>query len=147
MKLHHLGSCAWLLLVLAAATTLDAQISENATARLRLKQTIRVRASALEPIEGRLRASDVVGLTVATSRGTVTSIRWETLDSLWVRRHPVRNGAIIGGIVGLTPVLLTCGQAIDECGLIPYGILIPAAGAVLGSFVGAVFPKWKRLYP
>ena len=69
------------------------------------------------------------------------------LDSLWVRTDAAGAGAAVGAVVGLVPVVATCGQELDECGLVPNGVLVVAASAALGWVVGRRIDSWRRLLP
>lgn len=65
------------------------------------------------------------------------------IDSLWVHRRHGGIGALVGGLVGAAPVIAICGQELDECGLVPNGLLIIGFGAGLGYVFGSAFSSWR----
>lgn len=60
---------------------------------------------------------------------------------------PVRNGALIGAIIGGTWCALVCGQALDSSGALPIGVVINAAfWGGIGAGIDALIPGRKTIY-
>jgi len=69
------------------------------------------------------------------------------LDSLWVRGDAAGAGAAVGTVLGLVPVVASCGQELDECGLVPNGLVVVAVSAGVGYLVGRRIETWRRVLP
>jgi hypothetical protein len=78
------------------------------------------------------------------------------VDSLWVRGHAVKTGAIVGAVI-VTPAAFAyaawaCDFAAEGAGCNEWGkvaafsLVAGAAGAGLGAGVGALIPKWRLRY-
>jgi len=86
------------------------------------------------------------------------TIQLNLVDSVWVRGHAAKTGAIVGGttraiVLGVLTSLLTSGFCEVDCsnagtnGALVGGAIGSAGGALLGAGVGALIPKWKRRFP
>jgi hypothetical protein len=78
------------------------------------------------------------------------------VDSLWVRGHAVKTGAIVGAAV-VTPAAFAffawvCDFAAEGGGCNEWGkvtafsLVMGAGGAAIGAGVGALIPKWRLRY-
>lgn len=129
---------------LAAAQTLD---RPAAFGSLREGITVRVR-SAEGRFEGYLAAPRLDTLGLLGNDGSLSLFPYAGIDSLWVRGKPHYGyGALIGAIVAFLPIGIACAQELDECGLIPFGIILPAVGAYVGVLIGAHIPSWRLHFP
>ncbi len=123
---------------------------------LRPGQTVRVWQADGQRFEGRLVAVDSSPL-VLRFAGSHPVVALTAIDSLWVRRHSTRHGAIVGGILvggGMfagAATLCTLGGDRDGCNAWPFvagaTLVAGGVGALLGAGVGGLFPKWKRVEP
>src|SRR6266699_3604880 len=123
---------------------------------LRPGQTVRVCLADGQRFEGRLVAVDSSPL-VLRFAGSHPVVALTAIDSLWVRRHSTRSGALVGGILvggasfGLATALCELGGDRDGCnqwGFVAGATLVGGGvGALLGAGVGGLFPKWKRIEP
>jgi hypothetical protein len=79
------------------------------------------------------------------------------IDSLWLRRHSPGRGALIGGIVVgaasfavFTAWCYALGEG-DGCHdwgyVVGFAVVGGGIGALLGSGVGGLVPRWRRLDP
>ena len=60
---------------------------------------------------------------------------------------PVRNGALIGAIVGGAWCALVCGQALDDPGALPVAVTINAVFfAGIGAGIDAMIPGRNTIY-
>lgn len=119
---------------------------------------VRVRTPRLTS-RGRLAGSSDNSLVLATPTGTLSPIRFDSIEEIWKQGHYAKRGAIIGGAAGAA--LLTsfglllvsglCEQA-DGCSddyptVILYGIGIGGGGgALVGGGLGYLAKRWIRVY-
>lgn len=138
---------AVLTLVLLSAGPVAAQTLHRADAFGRLKpgSTARVRPIGGERFEGVVvpTNSDTLGL---WANNHLVEYTLADIDSLWARGTFSRHGAVVGAVLGFLPVGVSCAQELDECGLIPMGIVLPVVGAGLGALVGGGLPRWLLRY-
>ena|SRR6266480_1806661 len=123
---------------------------------LRPGQTVRVWLADGQRFEGRLVAVDSSPL-VLRFAGSHPVVALTAIDSLWLRRHSTRNGALVGGILvggvlfaGAAAFCVEIGEGsgCDAWGAVAAVTLIGGGvGALLGAGVGGLFPKWKRVEP
>jgi hypothetical protein len=88
------------------------------------------------------------------------SIRVAQIDSVWLRSHSARPGAVIGAAAGAAVfggfLLGMCGTSRNDCGTSGFGDALPQAamaalagaipGAVVGALVGFLIPRWSLRY-
>lgn len=140
---------AWLAL---GPSTADAQVGGD-TARveavraLRPGATVRLSVSGVrtagrveEGVQGRVRLRPLDG-------GDPVAFDPARLDSLWVRGNAAGAGAATGTLLGLVPVVATCGEDVDECGLVPNGLVVVGVSAAVGYLVGRKIGTWRRILP
>lgn len=117
---------------------------------LKLSSRLRLHSGAGRR-EGRLgfRTEDSVGLSSPTGDLRVPLI---AVDSLWVRRHHMLPGLLIGTATGAGAYYLITSadqydgsdtQELDNV----LGAAVWAGSAVLGTVVGRLIPGWKRVFP
>jgi hypothetical protein len=107
-------------------------------------------------LSGRL---DQVGsgrLGISSPERGLESVPVDRLASMDRKGNHAMTGLIVGGITGVltgalvgTIVRAVC-DAADCDDVRPYAVAIPifgAAGALLGTGVGALFPRWRRVWP
>lgn len=115
---------------------------------IKLSSRLRLQ-TATERQDGRLvlRTADSVGVRGADGE---IHVPLAAVDSIWVRRHHMGTGLLVGTLVGAGGyVLLT---SIEEDPEVPeldniFGGLFWAGSVVLGTVVGRLIPSWKRVYP
>lgn len=143
--------------LLAAALTLAASALQGQvpvdTARIEAVERLRPGSAVRFTVAGR-RGIGVLeevagrGLLVRTDRGDgVARLAPARLDSLWVRGDAAGPGAALGMVLGLVPVVALCGDGVDECGLVPNGLLLVGASAAVGYWVGRGLESWTRILP
>ena len=147
-------------------TLSPAQRAGLALARLGGGQRVRIRASGVGLVEGRVVSSWPNLLTLRTADGSTIEVPAPGVDSLWVRGGShAGKGALIGGAVvgiglgvvaqGLSHWEGGCNDSLSTwvalhhgtCGARPFfeGLLLGgAAGALIGALIGAPFPKWQQ---
>jgi hypothetical protein len=99
--------------------------------------------------EGRLvlRTLDSVGLRFPAGE---VHRSLDEVDSLWIRKNHVSAGLLVGALTGAGAYLLVTGlnESNDNEDLDNFfGGLIWAGSVALGAVVGALTPRWKRVYP
>ena len=117
---------------------------------LKLSSRLRLHAGSARQ-EGRLlsRSADSVGI-----RTEVADIHIPLLavDTVWVRRHHILPGMLIGTAAGAGAYYLITssdqydGSDIQELDNV-LGAAVWAGSAVLGTVVGRLIPRWKRVFP
>lgn len=63
-----------------------------------------------------------------------------------LHRADTFGGLKSGSTARVPPIGVSCAQELDECGLIPLGIVLPVVGAGLGALVGGCLPRWLLRY-
>jgi hypothetical protein len=118
---------------------------------LKHSSTLRLHTNA-QRIEGRLvlPTTDTVEIRGA---GGELRVPLTEVDSLWVRRHYIQQGFLLGvllgagGYVAVTSIIDAdegdSGADLDNL----FGGLVWAGSAVLGTVVGRLIPRWKRVFP
>ena len=137
-------------------TLSPAQRAGLALARLGGGQRVRIRASGVGLVEGRVVSSWPNLLTLRTADGSTIEVPAPGVDSLWVRSTRAGKGALIGGAVagiGLAVFLASHANqdnpynarntAAGALGLVGGG----AFGALVGATIGAGSPKWELRVP
>jgi hypothetical protein len=134
---------------------------EAAARALAVGTVVRVEAAGRPAVTGRVVGVRDSLLVVAEDRGE-TAITVSTIDSIWVRKHHQRTGAIIGlvvgGLVGLAVASHvnqgpSCQQktSISNLGPCSDAMLalfgISAGGAVAGAVVGSNVSSWRVRFP
>jgi len=149
-------SCPLLVLILSAGP-LAAQSADSVLAPLVPKSSmVRLRMQGTE-MTGRLLALTSGVATLGTEAGNRTATL-ASVDSIWVRGHATKTGAIVGGIVGTVIGAVLVGVAVDalcevDCdnagfeGAVVGGALGLGAGGLLGAGIGALIPKWRLRFP
>ena len=93
------------------------------------------------------RTANVVTLSHGYHR--FTEIPAPGMDSLWVKGNHAGIGALVGFAVGGLGLLAGYAASNPRAG--PSGLLVGlaggGAGAVLGTEIGAAFPKWRLQVP
>lgn len=115
------------------------------TSRLRLQ-------TATGRQEGRLLFRTADSLGVRGVEGAETRLVLEAVDSMWVRRHRTGLGFIIGTLVGGAAYLVITSAADDSGSDVTeldnlFGGLVWAGSALVGTGVGALSSRWKRVHP
>ncbi len=122
---------------------------------LRPGQTVRVWLANGQRFEGRLVAVDSSPLVLRFVESHAV-VALTAIDSLWVRRHSTRSGAIVGGILvggvifaGVATLCTLGGDGnCDSWSSVAGAALVGGGvGALLGAGVGGLFPRWKRIEP
>ena len=138
---------AVLTLVLLSAGPVAAQTLRRADAfgRLKFGSTARVRPISGERFEGAVVSmnSDTLGL---WANNRLVEYTLADIDSLRAKGTFSRHGAVVGAVLGFLPIGVSCARELDECGLIPLGIVLPVVGAGLGAVVGGCLPRWLLRY-
>ena len=115
-----------------------------------LKTSSRLRLHAgNEWREGRLVDNGPDSIDLVGDSGDVR-IAKAAIDGVWVRRHNTLAGFLIGTALGAAGYLVA--TSANEDGDLPeldniYGGAIWGGSALLGTLVGAIIPRWKRVYP
>ena len=101
---------------------------------LKQGQTVLVTDSSDRTIKGRIRCGRLAGAQHTEAR----VIPWKEI--VRVKRHPVWNGALIGGAILGTWCAVVCGQGLDQ-----RGQLLPAiaVNAGLGALIGLGIDAWS----
>lgn len=119
---------------------------------------LRIRTPRLTS-RGNLAGSSDNALVLSTSSGTLSPIRYDTIEEIWKQGNYAKRGAIIGGATGAA--LLTsfglilvnglCEQS-DGCSddyptVVLYGIGIGGGGgALIGGGLGYLAKRWIKVY-
>jgi hypothetical protein len=115
----------------------------QSSGRLRLQT-----ATALK--EGRLVLNTADSLGISDEEGDLRVLRL-AVDSVWVRRHNALAGFLAGTATGAVAYYLTTKEEYDGSdtqeldNLIGAGVW--AGSALVGTLVGMLIPRWKRVYP
>jgi hypothetical protein len=142
---------------LAGQAVADARVAAAARA-LRTESSIRI-ATTGRRVEGRFLRAESDSLALRTAAGE-RHIALAAVDTLWERQRGTGRGALIGAAVGgvalaafgVFIVSALCDSG-DGCGsdyprVIGVGLVLGGAGgALVGSGVGALTHRWRRLYP
>ncbi|MEO7238225.1 MAG: hypothetical protein ABIZ96_06390 [Gemmatimonadales bacterium] len=117
--------------------------------RMKLSSRIRLQTTTTGRQEGRLffRTADSVGL--RRPEGEV-HLPLLAVDSLWIRRHYMGTGFLVGALVGAAAyVLITSSEEDSEIPELDNlaGGLFWAGSVALGTVVGRLIPRWKRVHP
>ncbi len=134
------------LALLVAAAPAPAQQRAALDSRVRLGQRLRIQPQAQPLREGVLSRLDADSLSLRDG-DTLHTIARSAVDSLWARGSHFRAGALVGAVVGTLPVILACADTLDECGLLPNGVILVAGSAGIGALIGSALHRWKRIYP
>lgn len=117
---------------------------------LKLSSRLRLHAGSARQ-EGRLlsRSADSVGVSTPTSNVHIPLL---AIDTVWVRRHHILPGMLIGTAAGAGAYyLITSSDQYDGSDTQELDNLLGAAvwvgSAVLGTVVGRLIPGWKRVFP
>ena len=104
------------------------------------------RADAGDELRGRLLQLGPDTMTLLVE-GRRVSLPMSSVTRIDTPGDPVRNGALIGAIVGGAWCALICGQALDGPGALPIGIAINAAfWSGIGAGIDALVPGRKTIY-
>jgi hypothetical protein len=155
------------LIALAMPSTLPGQQPADPASLLLELDTgdrIRVLAPPDTMVEGRVASvyvqSLVLDLDVPAASGGVAA-EWTTeigsIDAIWTRGRQTWLGAAIGGGIGAILGGLTgsvasglceyeCGDSSDFENAVIGGLIMGAAGGLLGALVGTAFPRWSLRY-
>jgi len=145
------------LLMLLGAPSIAAQSADSVLAPLVPKTSlVRLRAQGIE-MTGRLIALTAGVATLETESGNRTATLG-SVDSIWVRGHAAKSGAIIGGVAGAVLFGVFVGYAVHglcevDCensfleGAAVGGALGLGGGVLLGAGTGALIPKWRLRFP
>lgn len=158
-------AAAVLVVLLLAAPPALAQNTDSATSPtpvpdlgLRPGQIVHVAAPSVGQLEARLVRAAGPELVLGAEGGERT-VRLGAGDSLWVLTHSARQGAKVGGVVGLVltgaAVALfysICRDGTDdpctgEAGFVPVGLVLSGTGALLGGAVGRLVQRWELRWP
>jgi hypothetical protein len=153
-------SCLIALAAIVAFTqTASAQDGPDYVRNLSPGSIARLRLDSDERVEGKLLRVGFDTALVATESGS-RKIAILAVDSLWVRGHHLRRGTIIGAAVGATigaafgimVGLGSCdyGQSCTEgyFVVVPLGaVIFGVPGALAGSLVGSLTPRWILRHP
>ena len=150
-----------LLMLMGSPVGVPAQENDrsNVAQALRVGQQVRVDATQLGRIEGRLVAASSTTLTLAR-QNVPTQIGLPDIERLWVRGRATRKGTIIGAGVG-TLVGIVGGLLISSLACEPIdggdctaaevaavtGLIGGAGGAAVGLGVGFAIPVWRLRFP
>jgi hypothetical protein len=129
------------------------QTIDSAVARLRAGQPVRLSVSGNRQLGRVVRTASAPGIADAVS---AVPVDIATIDSLWVRTHATRTGAIVGGgTLGLTALLVgpglvedyySDGAQVDLIGHVTLALAGAGVGAILGGVIGRAIPKWRLIY-
>ena len=118
-------------------------------------QWVRLAEPGLGRQQGRLLERSSTEL-VLSPRDRPIRVPAVSIDTLWTRKSSVKQGAIVGGVLGvLTGAgmgLLLSGMSDDQdfsTGQLVLGMggIGAAGGGLLGALVGLAIPRWHRRYP
>lgn len=140
------------LTVLGPVVLMAQRTAEISFPQLRPGQTVRVRTQDGERLEGRISAISpdqgafTIGAGAAGASFPVTAV-----DSLWIQRHQVIAGAVVGGVIfaGAGLVFASAFCSTVDCGpaVLPLSPVAGAAvGALAGAALGALIPSWRLRY-
>lgn len=124
----------------------------TALARLRTGQTLRIRLHDGQSLQARVASVDSEPRIVRSAAPDL-AIPLSAIDSLWLKRHATKTGALVGAIVlgaGMGATVASYCSTGDECadGAWLAGAGIGAgAGALLGAGIGSLIPKWRLIHP
>lgn len=116
MNIPRNAPCIAVLALLLNNSPASSQFRPEMPPRISVGQDLKVQADDGVRFSGRVASFDPTSFVLKSPDETRTFL-WSATDSVWVARHPARTGALIGGLVGMVPIVLICGQAVDECGL------------------------------
>ena len=122
---------------------------------------VRLRAQG-SMVTGRLMAAGNATARLESGAGT-RDVSLAGVDAAWSRRHSAGKGALIGGLVGAVvggvfgATSFTDGVSCDgtaECAAstrignaLVGGLIVGGSAALVGAGVGALIPRWKRIFP
>lgn len=146
-----------LLFLFLGPGSLFAQSPDSVLAPLVSKSgMVRLRGRGVEAT-GRLLALTAGVATLQTETGNRTAAL-ASVDSIWVRGHATRTGAIVGAAVGSVlfgafVAAVAAGLCETDCdneglkGAVVGGVLGAAGGGLLGAGIGILIPKWRLRFP
>ncbi len=134
------------LLFLAISLPALAQTRPDLNSGALMGRTVRIRPSGAARVQGLVARldEDSIGL---HREGALHMLPRAALDTIWVRHDHAGTGAIVGALLGVIPVVASCADTVDECGLVPGIPVLPTSGAGLGALIGWAVPVRKGLYP
>ena len=149
-----------LALLVTLASTLPAQeqspphgLDSASILLLKPDRFVRIQVPDLGRVQGTV-GSRVGGDLVLESDGGSRRVHLAAVDTLWVRGRAIKQGAIVGALLGLGGGLAlgAIGDALCEydCGgnyTVTGGFLGTLFGAATGAVVGAAIPRWRRVFP
>jgi hypothetical protein len=158
--MRSMRSCLIALVTTAALTsTASAQRSNEYARELTPGSVARLRLDSGELIEGKL-LRVAFDTTLVAAESATRKIALSAVDSLWVRGNHLRSGTIagaaIGAAVGTAFAVMAArgscdyGQSCTEGYFVavPLGAVIFALpGALTGSLVGSLTPRWVLRHP
>ncbi len=106
--------------------------------RVAVNDVVYVRTSVGDEIEGRFVRASPQAIVVIESRGGETTLPVERVLSVWKRGDRLRNGAVIGGLVGLAGGIFGQSGCTDCSGQIAIGI---GLGVPLWAGLGALIDR------
>lgn len=126
---------------------------QAAVARLRIGQRIRIRRDARSMVEGTFVRDSSGWLLIAPGEGladlaTAPRIPIADLDSLWVRGHRSRAGALAGMVAGGLALGIVCATSDCQSGQWVSALTVGVGGgAALGAGIGSRMQGWRCRYP
>jgi hypothetical protein len=105
-----------------------------ATLTLPARTEIIVRTTNGQEVRGRLVSVDAEGVTLTRPDGGETRLARDEVSRLWRRGDSLKNGAIIGGVIGLAGAVAGQSECTDCSGEVALGI---ALGVPIWAGIGA----------
>jgi|CXWL01.1.fsa_nt_gi hypothetical protein len=138
MKSHLCVIMALCAVVFALPVSAAEPARDLASMRVALDAEVYVRTSNGAEIRGRFVRASTQALVITRSDGRETMLTSEQVTIVWKRGDGLRNGAIIGGLVGLASGVLGQSQCTDCSSEVAIGV---GLGVPIWAGVGALIDR------
>lgn len=128
---------------IAFASAARAQELQVTPSSVKLNTQIRV-VTSRSAFEGRVLHTGA-WLEVATD-SVPQRIAASAIDSLWIRKSYKGVGGLIGAVATVTFVSALCAGELDECGVVPNGVILVGVSTGIGYALGSLVSRWRLVF-